>query len=90
MERVNRIQTAFRLEESLLRRLKKKARERKKSLNSYVEAVLLSDVSDEPEFPELNLPVEHSPRVTSLLGIVPPFSEKQLQEDDKLAYILGK
>ena len=90
METTHRIQTAFRLDESLLRRLKKKARGQKKSLNSYVEALLMADVRDEPEFPKLSLPVKHSPRVTSLLGILPPFSEQELQEDDKLAYILGK
>ena len=90
METANRVQTAFRLEESLLRRLKKKAREQKKSLNSYVETLLMADVRDEPEFPKVSLPVRHSPRVTSMLGILPAFSEEELLEDDKLAYILSK
>ena len=48
MEPTRRIQTAFRLEESLLQRLKKKASRQNKSLNSYVEAVLRADVRDEP------------------------------------------
>ncbi len=90
METTNRIQTAFRLDESLLRRLKKKALAQKKSLNSYVEAVLSADVRDEPEFPKVNLPVKHSPRVTKMLDILPSFSEKDILEDDKLAYILSK
>ena len=46
METARRIQTAFRLEETLLNRLKKKARRQNKSLNSYVEAVLKADVRE--------------------------------------------
>ena len=90
METPPRVQTAFRLEESLLRRLKKKAREQHKSLNSYVETVLSADVRDEPEFPKLSRPVRHSPRVTRMMDILPAFSEQDLLEDEKLAHILGK
>ena len=69
-ETTHRVQTAFRLEESLLRRLKRKAREQNKSLNSYVEALLLSDVRDMPEFPEAAFPVAHAPRVAQMLDIL--------------------
>jgi len=90
METTHRVQTAFRLEESLLRRLKKKAREQNKSLNSYVEALLLSDVRDLPEFPDVAFPVAHAPRVAQMLDILPAFTEQELRDDEKLAYLLGK
>ncbi|MCR4860237.1 MAG: toxin-antitoxin system HicB family antitoxin [Bacteroidales bacterium] len=90
MEPVRRIQTAFRLEESLLKRLKRKAARQKKSLNSYVEALLLADVRDDPEYPKVTLPLPHSPRVSRMLDILPEFTEEELREDEKLAYILRK
>lgn len=45
----NRKQTAFRLREDLLRRLKTAARKENRSLNNYVESVLLDVVYDEPD-----------------------------------------
>lgn len=90
MEPTRRIQTAFRLEESLLQRLKKKASRQNKSLNSYVEAVLRADVRDEPAYPRVSFPVPRSTRVSRMLDILPPFTEEDLEKDEKLAYILGK
>lgn len=82
MESTRRIQTAFRLDESLLNRLKKKAGRQNKSLNSYVEALLKADVRDEPE--------SHSARVSRMIDILPAFTDEELKSDEKLAYILGK
>lgn len=90
METTRRIQTAFRLEESLLNRLKKKAGRQNKSLNSYVEALLKADVRDEPEYPRMSFPIPQSARVSRMLDILPGFTDEELQNDDKLAYILGK
>jgi hypothetical protein len=90
METTRRIQTAFRLEESLLNRLKKKAGRQNKSLNSYVEALLKADVRDEPEYPRVTFPIPQSARVSRMLDILPGFTDEELQNDDKLAYILGK
>ena len=90
MEPTRRIQTAFRLEESLLNRLKKKAGRQNKSLNSYVEALLKADVRDEQEYPKVSFPIPHSARVSRMLDILPGFTDEELQNDDKLAYILGK
>lgn len=90
METTRRIQTAFRLEESLLNRLKKKAGRQNKSLNSYVEALLKADVRDEPEYPRVSFPIPQSARVGRMLDILPGFTDEELQNDDKLAYILGK
>ena len=90
MENIRRIQTAFRLEESLLNRLKEKASRQNKSLNSYVEALLKADVRDEPEYPKVTFPIPHSTRVSRMIDILPGFTDEELERDEKLAYILGK
>ena len=90
METTRRIQTAFRLEESLLNRLKKKASRQNKSLNSYVEALLRADVRDEPEYPKVSFPIPHSARISRMLDVIPAFTDEELEKDEKLAYILGK
>lgn len=90
MENTRKIQTAFRLEEPLLRRLKKKAGRENKSLNSYVEALLKAAVRDEPEYPEVPFPIPHSERVSRMLDILPAFTEEELKNDEKLAFILGR
>lgn len=90
MESPRRIQTAFRLEESLLNRLKRKASRQNKSLNSYVEALLKADVRNEPEYPKVSFPIPHSARVSRMLDILPAFTDEELEKDEKLAYILGK
>ena len=90
MENVRRIQTAFRLDESLLNRLKKKASRQNKSLNSYVEALLRADVRDEPEYPKVSFPIPHSARVSRMIDIIPAFTDEEIRGDEKLAYILGK
>lgn len=41
-------QTAFRLDADMLDRLKEKARRENRSLNNYVERVLMADAYDEP------------------------------------------
>ena len=44
----NKIQTAFRFDSELLRRLKIKAKKENRSLNNYVETLLMDVVYDEP------------------------------------------
>lgn len=43
-----KIQTAFRFDSELLRRLKIKAKQENRSLNNYIETVLMDIVYDEP------------------------------------------
>ncbi|MCR5243962.1 MAG: toxin-antitoxin system HicB family antitoxin [Bacteroidales bacterium] len=43
-----KVQTAFRLDTELLRRLKARAKKENRSLNNYVETVLMDIVYDEP------------------------------------------
>ena len=44
----SKVQTAFRLDAELLRRLKLRAKKENRSLNNYVETVLMDVVYDEP------------------------------------------
>lgn len=44
----NKVQTAFRFDSELLRRLKIRAKKENRSLNNYVETVLMDVVYDEP------------------------------------------
>lgn len=84
-----KVQTAFRLEESLLLRLKRKAKKEQKSLNSLVEEALCSIAPAEPEFPKLKHGLEVSDLVADMMtGIL--FSEAELAADGRLSYILGK
>ena len=43
-----KVQTAFRFEKELIRRLKIKAKKENRSLNNYVETILMDVVYDEP------------------------------------------
>ena len=43
-----KVQTAFRFDKDLIRRLKMKAKKENRSLNNYVETVLMDIVYDEP------------------------------------------
>lgn len=43
-----KVQTAFRFDKELIRRLKIKAKQENRSLNNYVETVLMDAVYDEP------------------------------------------
>lgn len=53
METNQRTQTAFRLKDSLLERIKWRARREKKSVNAFVEEVLEKEVGKELVFPKL-------------------------------------
>ena len=83
-----RIQTAFRLEEGLLRRLKLKAKANKQSLNSYVEELLMADSPAEPSWPQMELNEEIDPRLREMM-LPRAFTAEEL-EDERLAYILNK
>ena len=49
MQTTNRkVQTAFRFDQELIKRLKMKAKKENRSLNNYVETILMDVVYDEP------------------------------------------
>lgn len=86
-----KVQTAFRLDAKLVERLKRMARKESKSLNALVEDQLKLVAPEEPEFPLVEWPIVVKSDVELLSSHVhKSFSEKELQEDHKLAYILSK
>lgn len=83
-------QTAFRLRQDLINRLKRKARARGQSLNSYVESILMKDSPPEPVLPKLSFPLKESDLVNSLhFGIDNPLPQDVIDSDERLQHILG-
>ena len=83
-----RIQTAFRLDPDLLERLRRQAKLEHRTLNSYVELLLLKAV--QPELPKVEVGYQISEETKRMCGFIPPITKEQLQNDERLAYILGK
>ena len=84
-----RVQTAFRLNADLLRRAKLRAKRENRSLNSLVEEALEKMVPEEFVWPKVVIPTEISPEILAM-RLPRPFTKEEIEEDDKLAYILGK
>ena len=79
----------IRLKPEIMNRVKYSARSRGLSVNAYIEEVL-DGASRPAPIPKLPDSFEVSPSVKSLMGIIPPFTQEQLDQDPKLAYIIGK
>ncbi len=85
-----KVQTAFRLNESLLRRMKLRARREGRSLNSLVEEALEKIAPAELEWPKVDIPKEISPEILALRfpeGFM--FTDEEIAADDRLAHALG-
>ena len=50
----------------------------------------IRNISDEPECPKISFPIPHSERVSSMIDILPTFTDEEIEGDDKLAHILKK
>ena len=85
-----RVQTAFRLDANLVKRLKIKAHNEAKSLNALVEETLMSLAPAEPEFPVLEDDMEISPEILALGRDFVSFTPEEIAADDRLAYLLSK
>jgi hypothetical protein len=83
-----RVQTAFRLDPVLLERLKRQAKLSHRTLNSYVELILIQAVK--PELPKLSQDYQISEETRKMCGFIPQPTKEQLENDPKLAYLLGK
>ncbi len=87
----NRVQTAFRLDVTLIKRLKRKAKANGKSLNAYVEDILEKAFPAEIEWPTVVFPKEIPDSIKELrLGKELKFSKKELEADSKLDYLVKK
>lgn len=83
-----KIQTAFRLNEELVGRLKLLARREKKSLNRLVEEQLERLAPAEPQWPKIKFPIERDKFFENWQ--LPPIPPEDIETDERLAYILSK
>ena len=88
METAAREQTVIRFKRDILNRARYKARQQNMSLNAFLEATVEEAVK--PRIPKLPKDFKISPWVEAFSGIMPMPTKEQLEEDDRLAYILGK
>ena len=88
---VQRRQTIFRFEEDFLSKLKYYAEREDKSLNAYVESVLKSEIERRESLPKLVVSKNLSRNVSKISGVLSGrISTKDLENDDRLAYLLRK
>ncbi len=86
---VQRRQTIFRFEEDFLSKLKYYAEREDKSLNAYVESVLKSEIERRESLPKLVISKNISRNVSKISGVLSGrISAKDLENDDRLAYLL--
>lgn len=83
-----KIQTAFRLNEELVGRLKLLARREKKSLNRLVEEQLERLAPAEPQWPEVKFPIKRDKFFENWQ--LPPIPPEDIEADERLVYILSK
>ena len=84
-----KVQTAFRIDEGLLRRAKLKAKHEGRSLNNMVEEALERMVPAELEWPKVKISDEIDPEILAMrLGHI-QFTEEEITADDRLAHALG-
>ncbi len=86
---LTKVQTGLRFSPILIARLKREAKKNKKSFNGYVEELLENATT--PKMPKLSRE-EFAPteEILRLGSTIPSFSQEELDEDPKLAYILSK
>lgn len=84
-----KIQTAFRLNEELVGRLKLLARRENKSLNRLVEEQLERLAPAEPQWPKIIFPVEIRPEIKALMLPHAPTKE-EMEHDERLNFILNR
>ena len=85
-----KVQTAFRLDEALLRRAKLRAKRENRSLTNLMEEALERMVPAELEWPKIKGPIEISPETLALRlpGNI-TFTDEEIAADDRLAHALG-
>ena len=89
METVNaKVQTGLRLDPELYNRLKTKAKQQRRSFNSYVETLL--EASAGIEYPSLGKDFSVSEEVLSLGDTLPHYTKEEMASDERLAYLLSK
>lgn len=84
-------QAIFRFEDDFIAKLKYYAKMEEKSLNSYVEAILQTEINRRESLPKLSITGVYSPKIDELSGILAgKITRQDLDKDERLAYILNK
>lgn len=89
METITREATIIRLKPQVMARVKYRAKSQGLSVNAYIEQTLAEATNCVP-IPKLPPDFQISPEIKSFAGVIPQFTQEQLEEDPRLAYILGK
>lgn len=89
METTQKVQTGLRLSPALISRLKLEARRNHMSFNGYVENLL--DNTTMPRLPKLKRK-DYAPseEILQLGRTIPAFTQEELENDPKLAYLLSE
>ena len=100
METIRSIQTAFRFRPDMLRRMKNRAREKKQSLNAYVEELIEIDLKSSSDrytalyeqLSTIKMPETISKEMSQAFSYLdaPSFSEEEVENDPRLKAILEK
>lgn len=81
------VQTAFRLDESMVKLMKQRARYKRQSLNSYVSELIAADLRNASVLPSVVLPDELDADIARLAGSIRVPSAEDLANDDRLRRI---
>ena len=85
-----KVQTAFRIDEGLLMRMKLRAKRSNRSLNSLVEEALERMCPAKFEWPKVRISDEISPEIMEMrLPEGFSFTEEEIATDNRLAHALG-
>lgn len=81
------IQTAFRLEESIIELMKKRAKLKRQSVNSYVAELISNDLRNNSMLPSVEIPSELDEDILLFAGSMRRPIDSELESDEKLARI---
>lgn len=81
------IQTAFRLDESIIKLMKQRAKQRKQSVNAYVAELISNDLKASCTLPKVELPSHLDEDIEKLAGAIGIPSERDLENDERLCRI---
>lgn len=83
-------QTAFRFDKDLLSTMKSRAKGMGKTLNGYVNHLIIQDLKNSMTLPEISISDELDPDVERFAGILSAPSEEDLKSDERLAAIWNR
>lgn len=80
-------QTAFRFDPELISLMKRRAKNRKQSLNSYVTELITNDLRQSATLPKVSLSDKIDDDIIRLSSIIPVPSQSDLESDERLSRI---